>query len=117
MYARWTPGKYAPWKSVMDFRSQWKSNSQESRQKGEVVADFTLDKALPVVRSLAGRKASAFVRRYRLAIDEHEDVQSHLVLSFIARWSKFDGDRASVQTFASRLMDKELMSILRYRLA
>ena len=78
---------------------------------------LTLDRALPVVRNLAGRKAGAFVRRRRLAIDECEDVQSHLVLIFIARWPKFNGERASVQTFASRLMDKELTSILRYRLA
>ena len=81
------------------------------------MADITLGEALPVVRNLAERKAGAFVRRRRLAIDECEDVQSHLVLTFIARWSKFDGERASVQTFASRLMDAELTSILRYRLA
>ena len=81
------------------------------------MADITLDHVLPVVQNLAERKAGAFVRRRRLAIDECEDVQSHLVLAFIARWSKFDGERASVQTFASRLMDAELTSILRYRLA
>lgn len=81
------------------------------------MADITLAHVLPVVQNLAQRKAGAFVRRRRLAIDECEDVQSHLVLTFIARWSKFDGERASVQTFASRLMDAELTSILRYRLA
>ena len=72
------------------------------------MADVTLDQALPVIQNLAERKAGAFVRRRRLAIDECEDVQSHLVLTFIARWPKFDGEKASVQTFASRLMDKEL---------
>ena len=81
------------------------------------MTELTLDQAIPVVQNLAQRKAGAFVRRRRLAIDECEDVQSHLVLTFIARWPKFDGERASVQTFASRLMDKELTSILRYRLA
>ena len=81
------------------------------------MADITLDHVLPVVQNLAERKAGAFAPRGRLAIDECEDVQSHLVLAFIARWSKFDGERASVQTFASRLMDAELTSILRYRLA
>lgn len=78
---------------------------------------LTLEEALPVVRTLAGRKANAFVRRCRFAIDEREDVESQLVLLFITRWPKFDGERASVRTFASRLMDKELTSILRYRLA
>ena len=81
------------------------------------MTELTLDQAIPVVQNLAQRKAGAFVRSRRLAIDECEDVQSHLVLTFIARWPKFDGERASVQTFASRLMDKELTSILRYRLA
>ena len=81
------------------------------------MTSLTLDQALPVVRNLAERKAGAFVRRRRLAIDECEDVESHLVLTFISRWPKFDGERASVQTFASRLMDAELTSILRYRLA
>ena len=81
------------------------------------MVDVTLDQALSVVQNLATRKAGAFARRRRLAIDECEDVQSHLVLTFISRWSKFDGERASVQTFASRLMDKELTSILRYRFA
>jgi DNA-directed RNA polymerase specialized sigma24 family protein len=81
------------------------------------VADVTLDQALPVVRNLAERKANAFVRRCRLAIDEREDVESQLVLTFITRWPKFDSERASVRTFASRLMDNELLSILRYRLA
>ena len=79
--------------------------------------NVSLDQALPAVRNLAGRKANAFVRRCRIATDEREDVESQLVLTFITRWPKFDGERASVQTFASRLMDKELTSILRYRLA
>jgi len=81
------------------------------------VTTLTLDQALPVVRNLAERKAYAFVRRCRFASDEREDVKSQLVLTFITRWPKFDGERASVRTFASRLMDKELTSILRYRLA
>ena len=79
--------------------------------------DLTLDQALPVAQDLAERKANAFVRRCRFASDEREDVRSQLVLTFITRWPKFDGERASVRTFASRLMDKELTSILRYRLA
>ncbi len=77
----------------------------------------SLDRMLPTVRNLASRKASAFVRRYGFAIDESEDIASHLVVAFLARWPKFDGHKASLQTFASRLMDKELMSVLRYRLA
>jgi DNA-directed RNA polymerase specialized sigma24 family protein len=44
-------------------------------------------------------------------------VRSQLLLSFVLRWPKFDGERASVRTFASRVMDRELTSILRHHLA
>ena len=81
------------------------------------MADVTLHQAIPAVRNLAGRKAYAFVRRCRFASYEREDVESQLILTFVARWPKFDNKKASIQTFASRLMDKELTSILRYRLA
>lgn len=81
------------------------------------MVDLTLDQALPTVLDLADRKASAFIRRCGFAPDEREDVRSQLVLSFLLRWPKYDGSRSSVQTFASRVMDKELTSILRYRLA
>ncbi len=81
------------------------------------MADVTLDQALPLVRNLAERKANAFIRRCRFAMDEREDVQSQLLLSFLSRWPKFDGERACVRTFASRVMDHEIASILRYRFA
>ena len=81
------------------------------------MADLTLDQALPVVQNLAERKANAFVRRCGFANVEREDVESRLLLTFITRWPKFDSQRASVRTFASRVMDKELTSILRYHLA
>lgn len=81
------------------------------------MADFTLDQAIPVVQDLAKQKANAFVRRCGFTAGEREDVQSQLLLSFISRWPKFDSERASVRTFASRVMDKELSSILRYHLA
>ena len=57
------------------------------------------------------------MRRCRFTIDESEDVESHLVTTFIARWPQFDSEMAGVRTFASRVMDHELVSILRYRLA
>lgn len=78
---------------------------------------LTLDQALPLIQRLARQKASAFTRCYHLAPDERDDIASHLVLAFLVSWPKFDNTRASVRTFASRLMDKELVSVLRYRLA
>ena len=81
------------------------------------MANVTFEDAIPAIRNLAGRKASAFSLRCRLPREERNDIESQLVLLFISRWPKFDSTRASVQTFASRLMDNELASILRYRLA
>ena len=81
------------------------------------MADLTLDQALPAIQDLAQRKANAFVRRFGFASDEREDVESQLVLTFLVRWPKFDSGRASVRTFASRVMDKALTSILRRHLA
>jgi DNA-directed RNA polymerase specialized sigma24 family protein len=81
------------------------------------MADVSLDDALPVVQTLARRKASAFVHRCRIAIDEREDIESQLLLTFLTRWPKYDSERASIQTFASRIFDAQLNSILRYRLA
>lgn len=81
------------------------------------MAELTLDQALPAVHDLADRKANAFVRRCGFAADDREDVRNQLLLSFLLRWPKFDAERASVRTFASRIMDKELTSILRRHLA
>ena len=90
----------------------------ESRaRKVATVAELTLDQALPVIQDLAQRKANAFVRRFEFATDEREDVESQLVLTFLIRWPKFDSGRASVRTFASRVMDKALTSMLRHHLA
>jgi DNA-directed RNA polymerase specialized sigma24 family protein len=87
------------------------------QQTKAAVVDVTLDQALPVVRNLAGRKARAFVHRCPFATDESEDLESQLLLTFIARWPQFDSRMAGVRTFACRVMDHELVSILRYRLA
>ncbi len=73
--------------------------------------------ALPIVRSLAGRKAYAFAHRSRLYIHEREDIESQLVLAFLSRGHCFNSNRASIQTFASTLMDRELISVLRRSLA
>ena len=81
------------------------------------MGSVSFEQAFPVARDLAQRKAVRIIGRAGLTRDDHEDVASHLVAAFYARFERFDSNRASVQTFASRLMDKELSSILRHRLA
>ncbi len=81
------------------------------------MGSVSFEQAFPVARDLAQRKAVRIIGRCGLTRDDHEDVASQLVATFYARFDRFDENRASVQTFASRVMDKELNSILRHRLA
>lgn len=79
--------------------------------------NLPLEQAIPVVCMVAKYKANIFIHRCRLNRHECEDVESHLVMVFLSRWPRFDGERASIQTFASTVMDRELVSVLRHRLA
>ena len=78
---------------------------------------LTLEDVLPIVQDLADRKANAFIRRCCLPISARCDVQSELVVRFLTRWPKFDEEKSSIRTFASRVMDHELASIWRSQIA
>ena len=75
------------------------------------------EEVFPIARELARQKASSAIGRCGLTADDRDDIASQLVAGFYFRFRKFDGGRASVRTFASRVMDKEIASILRYRMA
>jgi len=79
--------------------------------------NLAFEEAFPAVREIARQKASRAVGRCGLSHQDCDDVAGQLLVTFYIRFDRFDGDRASVRTFASRVMDKELTSILRYRLA
>lgn len=81
------------------------------------MSSAAFENVFPVARALARQKASTVIGRCGLTADDRDDVASQLVASFYFRFQKFDARRASVRTFASRVMDKELASILRYRMA
>ena len=78
---------------------------------------LTFEDVFPIARELAQKKAKGFVGRWGLTAADLDDIEGQLLLTFYIRFSKFNARRASVRTFASRVMDKELVSILRYRLA
>lgn len=79
--------------------------------------NLAFEEAFPTVRDVARQKALGAVGRCGLTHDDCDDVAGQLLVTFYTRFDRFDVDRASVRTFASRVMDKELNSILRYRLA
>lgn len=76
-----------------------------------------LDHHLPAARGLARAKAKTVIGRCGLAPDDREDVEAQLLLTFCLRSHRFDSRRSSLGTFTSRVMDREVVSILRYRLA
>jgi DNA-directed RNA polymerase specialized sigma24 family protein len=76
-----------------------------------------LDAHLSDARGLARLKAKAVIGRCGLTGDDREDIEAQLLLSVWARRRKFDCRRSSRRTFNSRVMDREVASILRYRLA
>lgn len=81
------------------------------------MCELTFEEAYPVARALAHQKSLSVVGCCGLTAADREDIEADLLLDFYVRFSKFDGQRASIRTFASRVMDKELTSILRYHLA
>jgi RNA polymerase sigma factor (sigma-70 family) len=79
--------------------------------------NLAFEEAFPAVSEVARQKALRAVGRCGLTHHDCDDVAGQLLVTFYVRFDRFDGDRASVRTFASRVMDRELTSILRYRLA
>jgi RNA polymerase sigma-70 factor (ECF subfamily) len=70
-----------------------------------------------MARKVAHRKALSAVGRCGIVPDELEDVESELLLDFYQRLARFDRRRASLATFAWRIMDRKLLGILRHGLA
>ena len=75
------------------------------------------DDAIHSARSLARLKAKAVIGQGGLTADDQDDVAAQLLLAVCSRLSNYDRDRASLRTFMCRVMDREIATILRYRLA
>lgn len=76
-----------------------------------------LDRHMTAARSLARAKARMVIGHCGLTPDDLNDIEAQLLLALCRRARKFDSGRSSVNTFTSRVMDREVASILRYRLA
>jgi DNA-directed RNA polymerase specialized sigma24 family protein len=81
------------------------------------VTSLNLDRHLSTARGLARFKAKAVIGRCGLTADDREDIEAQLLLALCLRFRKFDGQRSSIGTFSCRVMDREVASLLRYRLA
>lgn len=77
----------------------------------------TLDQHLLAARSLARAKAYMVIGQCGLTKQDREDIEAQLLLTVCRRAPKYDSGRSSIGTFASQVMDREVASILRYRLA
>jgi RNA polymerase sigma-70 factor (ECF subfamily) len=81
------------------------------------VTNPSLDIHLPAARGLARLKARAVIGQGGLTADDREDIEAQLLLALCSRVRRFNSERSSLGTFTCRVMDKEVASILRYRLA
>ena len=79
--------------------------------------NVNFDSALPTARGIARLKARAAIGQCGLTPGDREDIEGQLLLALCSRLHKFDGQRSCLRTFACRVMDREVASILRYRLA
>jgi len=81
------------------------------------VTNLNLDHHMTAARGLARAKANMVIGQGGLTREDREDIEAQLLLTICRRARRFDGGRSSVNTFTSRVMDREVASILRYRLA
>jgi len=77
----------------------------------------TFEEAYPVARELARLKALAVIGHCGFTGGDCEDIEGDLLLDFYTRFPHYDNRRASVRTFAVRVMDRKLTSILRRKQA
>ena len=75
------------------------------------------DLHMTAARSLARAKARMVMGQCGLTPDDLNDIEAQFLLALCQRARRFDGGRSSLNTFTSRVMDREVASILRYRLA
>ncbi len=68
----------------------------------------------PIIRNVARRKAAMVVGQCGLTPEDREDIASELVIDFYFRLGCFDPERASLRTFASQVMQRKLISMLRF---
>ncbi|MCC6392073.1 MAG: hypothetical protein IT167_15845 [Bryobacterales bacterium] len=81
------------------------------------MTNMNLELHMAAMRGLARMKANAAIGQCGLTTDDREDIEAQLLLAICSRARRFDSKRSSLNTFACRVMDKEVASIQRYRLA
>lgn len=81
------------------------------------MTNHNLNVHLPATRGLARLKAKAVIGQGGLTADDREDIEAQLLLAICSRIGKFNSELSSLGTFTCRVMDQEVASILRYRLA
>ncbi len=72
---------------------------------------------LSAARAVARAKARTAIGRCGLTPGEREDIESELLLALCERLPRFNSQLSSLRTFASCVMEREIASIVRYRLA
>jgi len=71
----------------------------------------------PYVANLIRTKARQLVGQYGLTLSDREDVEQDLKLDLLRRAPNFDGSRAGLRTFATRVIDHAVARMIEYRSA
>jgi DNA-directed RNA polymerase specialized sigma24 family protein len=81
------------------------------------VTNLNLEHHMTAARGMARTKANMVIGQGGLTREDRDDIEAQLLLTLCRRARKFDSGRSSIGTFTSQVMDREVASILRYRLA
>ena len=79
------------------------------------MASLPFESAYPIAGEVAHTKALQAASRSWIGYEEVEDVESELMLAFYVGFRHYDDRRATVRTFAARVMETRLVSLLRGR--
>lgn len=66
-------------------------------------------------RTVIRHKARQLIGKYRFTQDEYEDLKQEMALDLLARLSKFDRSKASLNTFIARIVDRRISTLIRHR--
>jgi RNA polymerase sigma factor (sigma-70 family) len=82
-----------------------------------VVQHAPFDPIDPFIHYLIRRKVRQLVRRPGFRPAERDDLEHHLIVEVLQRWSSFDADKANHHAFALLIVHHALADIVRHRQA
>jgi RNA polymerase sigma-70 factor (ECF subfamily) len=86
-----------------------------SSARGEGPLDSKQHDLDDYAKNLIRHKARQMIGKYGLAPDDYNDLRQDMILDLLTRLPKFNPDKAGLNTFVTRLVDRKASSIIRHR--